>query len=176
MYIKNKRYNIDFKVCSPFQHFCKLKDLYFESSYFSCTDRGTNFFRNYKLRFIHLRRTNLIGSVISKQEALQSNRWSTKKTNNKPSFIEYIDPKEIEIELNETEDYYRMFDKNLQNRLVKDIWYEDFTKQLEKEMDEVCDLLNVDRLNDYQSRLKMQARRSLEDRVGNAKEIVSYFK
>ncbi len=39
MYIKNKRDSSRIKVYSPFQHFCRLKDLYFEIAYFSYTHR-----------------------------------------------------------------------------------------------------------------------------------------
>ncbi len=39
MYIKNKRDSSIIKVCSPFELFCKLKDLCFEIAYFSYTNR-----------------------------------------------------------------------------------------------------------------------------------------
>lgn len=39
MYIKNKRDSSSIKICSPFEHSYKSKDLCFEIAYFSYTKR-----------------------------------------------------------------------------------------------------------------------------------------
>ncbi len=128
------------------------------------------------IKFIHLKRKNLIGSIISRHEALNTDVWSSTSSSSVQSSKISIDPKDIEVELAETENYYVQFDNHLLDKAHMEVYYEDFTSDMDKHMKDICAFLGLSDVFQFKTNLKKQSKRGLDERLENIDEIRSYFK
>lgn len=158
----------------------KLKASGFKIFYYhpldkKCPELWSELINDTSIRIIHLHRKNLIKTIISRQIALQTGAWSSEKKEYNKQSEYYINPENIEKELEQTINWRKEFNELFKEHKILEVFYEDITKNSEVELRKIQQFLSVD-VKKLSTHLKKQQTKPLKEVVENYDELKSHFK
>jgi LPS sulfotransferase NodH len=131
--------------------------------------------RETKVAAVHLRRRNLLASLVSAEVAKRTKQWSTLTAGPRPTKVAPIDldPGECRTYFEKTEAHRRNFSGLFPDRI--DLDYEDLVADYEGTTNRVQDFLGVPRAK-LSSELRKQASTPLDRRIANYEMLAQHFR
>jgi len=125
------------------------------------------------LKVIHLKRSNILRTVLSKQIASKTKQWSINNNSEKIP----IEQKQIKLSIDEsieefekTRNWENDFDLKFKNHSLIEITYENLTSNTQKELEKVANFLKVKPFKTFKTSIKRQNTEPLEQIITNYQE------
>lgn len=129
------------------------------------------FAENTDIKFIHIKRNNLLATLYSYKRALSNQNWHLQEKSN---FKTKITIKECENYFTETKNQYKRFDKLFGDRIFS-IVYENFIKEPTEILQKLQNFLNVSP-KIQKNEIKKNINLPLSQAIINHKELKTHFK
>jgi len=130
-----------------------------------------------RTRIIHLRRRNMLQTLISQRVAAHSNQWvklpGAAPSSGTPGQLQ-VSASELEHGFVETRSWERACEERFRNHAVCEVAYEDLVANPEAVVREICDFLGVP-FRPLRSRLAKQATGLPSERLENWNELRDHF-
>jgi len=128
------------------------------------------------LRIIHIKRKNLLKTILSKKKADLTNIWVDTDGNNqtRKPFSITLDFDECQELFSQTRNWENEYAAFFSKHQILDIFYEDLARDYSKEIQRVINFLEVDQ-HPVQPQTRKQAKRTLSESIENYEEIKTQF-
>lgn len=129
------------------------------------------------LKVIHLKRRNILRTVLSRKIAGNQNVWKTKKVKNIAHEQKSVNFSKQELEklFNETRGWETKYAKVFEDHEIIDVYYEDLIADPEREIKRICKLLGVPAIPP-RTELKKQNPEKASQLIRNYKKLKAEFK
>jgi LPS sulfotransferase NodH len=125
-------------------------------------------------KIIHLRRENILKTVLSLQKAFQTDRWINTANALEPSIQVKLEYEYLANSFLEIKNYEKEYDKLFRHHSVLNLTYENLLADSEKETNRIQKFLNLNEAT-LVAKTHRQSSQSLSDSITNYKELKARF-